>query len=119
MSNTGPALPGGIHNNPDCGACHQELVYDDGAFTCAGCKLDYDGEDPEKPACYSDDTEQPCGHPSPDPAYEKHMPARHGSYVGGIHRFTSDPCSLPASHTGDHWHNTGCERLSTDLASHD
>jgi hypothetical protein len=85
-------LPGASVSYPTCGGCHEETNCEDGDFYCDGCRLRYDGKDPEAPATFSDEDDVPCGTISKKAPYEK----LHTN--GQWYRFIEHVCPLPKGH---------------------
>lgn len=83
----------------DCGNCSKELTYNEGTWDCEECRLTWDTSDPfdDTEAVFTDPDEAACGHARNFTPYGGVLAnGRHYRVIG------SEPCILPASHTGRH-----------------
>lgn len=118
-----------LYTTTKCTACYESVDFEDGAFYCHKCKIEWQTGDPfsEASAVFSEDDEgntpEACGHPISDPRQVRHegpprvvgdektKKAPHWWPEGAvkqvpIHR--TYPCSLPSVHEDDHYFPADC-----------
>lgn len=99
------ALPDAVPQNPACGVCHGETVWDGDDFICEDCLICFRRDDLS--ASFLDDDAEQCG-------------VRCDNYWHGDHKikpgigYECGTCKLPAGHTSLHW--PGCQQRTVEAA---
>jgi hypothetical protein len=103
-----------LKTSVSCGNCGRDADFDDGAYHCYPCRLDFD-PDPfsEKEATFFDEDDKVCGAVPDDIAVDLGTNTKRQSWwPARAHAcntaMTNDPCTLPEEHEkGEHYHPHG------------